>query len=142
MTVSSSLPAPLADRRSTRGLRIAVAATAGFVAFWAYAGSVGLAGGGADPNGELTPHLPFHSPVFAALALTFVIAVPMTYTAVRATRDSADAALSAIGSGVLLIGWVTVQPFIIDRVFWLQPVCGVLGLVVAVLGVVLLRRRR
>lgn len=134
-------PARATEHRNTRALRVGIAVVSGFVAFWAYAGAVGLAGGGADPRGELTPHLPFQSPVLAAIALAVVIGVPMTYATVGAIADRGDAALATIGSGLLLIAWVAVQPFVIDQVYWLQPVCGVLGLIVVWLGIALRRGR-
>ncbi len=34
----------------------------------------------------------------------------------------------------LLLGWVTVQPFVIGQFSWLQPVFGVLGIAVCLLG--------
>ncbi|WP_067857209.1 hypothetical protein [Nocardia shimofusensis] len=115
-------------------MRAALTGTSGFVAFWAFAGAVGLAGGGADPGSEVTARLPFRSPVFAGAALAALVGIPMTATAVLAGRSRSLAGPVGVGSGLLLTGWVTVQPFIIGRFHWLQPTFGALGLGTAVLA--------
>lgn len=123
-----------AQRGQTRRLRAALTGMSSFVAFWAYAGAVGLAGGGADLGSEVEARLPFHSKIFAGTALAAIVGVPMTATAVLAGRSRSPAGPVGVGSGLLLTGWVTVQPFIIRRFSWMQPAFGALGLGTAALA--------
>ncbi|WP_051027122.1 hypothetical protein [Nocardia higoensis] len=123
-----------AQRKRARRLRAALTGTSGFVAFWAFAGAVGLAGGGADLGSEVEARLPFRSRVFAGTALATIVGVPMAATAVLAGRSHPSAGPVGVGSGLLLMGWVTVQPFIIGRFHWLQPMFGAFGLGTAVLA--------
>ncbi|WP_054812665.1 hypothetical protein [Nocardia arizonensis] len=131
----------LAQRRTERRLRTALAGIAAFVAFWAYAGAIGLACGAIDLGADATARLPFGSPVFAATMLTLVVAIPMTATVPAAARPGPGVIAIGAGSGLLLVGWIAIQPFVVDRVIWLQPVFGVLGSVMCVLAYALWRHR-
>lgn len=122
------------QRRNQRGLRAALVGSAGFVAFWAFAGAIGLIGGGADLGDEITARLPFDSAALAGLLLAAIVGVPMTATAVLALRARPSAAMAGIGSGLLLLGWVVVQPLVIGQFNWLQLVFGSLGVFVLLLG--------
>lgn len=122
------------QRRTQRALRASLAGAAGFVAFWAVVGAVGLIGGGAELGDEITNRLPFASSAVAGVLLAAIIGVPMAYTAVLAVRAPSRAALAGIGSGLLLLGWVTVQPFVIGQFNWLQPVFGLFGVAVCVVA--------
>ncbi|MDO3650587.1 hypothetical protein [Nocardia mangyaensis] len=122
------------QRRTQRALRASLAGTAGFVAFWAVVGAVGLIGGGADLGDEIIHRLPFASSALAGVLLATIIGVPMAVTAVLAVRAPARGALAGMGGGLLLLGWVAVQPFVIGQLNWLQPVCGLLGAAVCAVG--------
>ncbi|WP_280339442.1 hypothetical protein [Nocardia neocaledoniensis] len=122
------------QRKTRRALRAGLVGSAGFVALWAFVGAVGLVGGGADLGAEITARLPFTSPVLAGLLLATIVGAPMAATAVLTVRADPIAPMVGVGSGVLLVGWVTVQPFVIGRFNWLQPVFGLLGLAVCLLA--------
>lgn len=122
------------QRKTQRALRAALIGTAAFVAFWAFAGAFGLISGGADLGAEITAHLPYRSPVLAGLLLAAIVGVPMAATAVLALRARPAAALVGVCSGALLLGWVAVQPLVIGQFNWLQPVFGLLGSAVCLLG--------
>ncbi|MGW5922274.1 hypothetical protein ACWFPY_25075 [Nocardia fluminea] len=122
------------QRKTQRALRAALIGTAAFVAFWAFAGAFGLISGGADLGAEITPRLPYSSPVLAGALLAAIVGAPMATTAVLALRARSGAALAGACSGALLLGWVGVQPFVIGQFNWLQPVFGLLGLAVCLLG--------
>lgn len=115
--------------------------TTGFIAIWAVAGAVGLAGGGIELGSVIDERLPGHSPVFAAIALLVIVALPMAATAVFAARHDARAPGLALIAGVALIGWIIVQMSLIRTFSWLQPLCVVLGLVVIWLGLPFGHRR-
>ncbi|MEV6061463.1 hypothetical protein AB0L62_15805 [Nocardia asteroides] len=122
------------QRKTQRALRAGLVGTTGFVAIWAIAGAFGLISGGADLGAEITSRLPLHSPVLAGLLLAAIVGAPMATTAILGLRARPSAALVGVGSGALLLGWVTVQPFVIGQFSWLQPVFGVLGIAVCLLG--------
>lgn len=124
----------LNERRSDRAVRASLIGTSGFVALWAFAGAAGLAGGGADLGAEVTSRLPFDSLGFAGCMLALVVGIPMAATAISTLRTDRHAADLAFTAGVLLVGWVTIQPWVIGRFHWLQPIFGVLGIYVCVLA--------
>jgi hypothetical protein len=57
---------------------------AGFVAVSAYGGATALITSWLRPSTSMTRNLPFHSPVFAGIALACVVAVPATAVAALA----------------------------------------------------------
>ncbi|MGX1875543.1 hypothetical protein ACWIHP_12925 [Nocardia fluminea] len=122
------------QRRAQRARRAGLIGSAGFIALWAFAGAVGLIGGGADLGPEITARLPLDSQVLAGLILASIVGVPMTCTAILALRARPSAAVAGMGSGLLLLGWVAIQPLVIGQFHWLQPVFGVLGGLVCLLG--------
>ncbi|MFI6571184.1 hypothetical protein [Nocardia fluminea] len=124
----------LSERKSDRAVRASLIGTSGFVALWAFAGAVGLAGGGAELGAQVTAHLPFDSPVFAGCMLALIVGLPMSATATATLRADLHMVPIAFISGLLLIGWVAVQPLVIGRFHWLQPIFGVLGLAVCALA--------
>ncbi|MCG8915553.1 hypothetical protein L6E12_07120 [Actinokineospora sp. PR83] len=112
---------------------VAVTAT-GFMALWALAGAVGLAGGGLDLGAEVEQRLPFGSPALAGLALLVVVGLPMTWTAVLTWRWSPSATTAVRAAGALLVAWIVVETAVIREVHWLQPVCLAYGLALVALG--------
>jgi len=113
---------------------IALSAYAAIIAFSAYAGAVGLAGGAADPGGTIDARLPFHSPVFGAVALTVVVGLPNTLLAVYAWRGDARTSATAFAAGLLLVGWIAVEIAFIRELSWLQPVYVAVGTSLIVIG--------
>jgi hypothetical protein len=111
-----------------------LAALTGLVAVNAYAGSVALAIGVVDFGATIIERLPFGSPVFAAIALTVIVAVPMTIACWFAARGYPRLPPAAIAAGTLLIGWVVVQIAFIQTVNWLHAVMVVAGLAVLATG--------
>ncbi|MBF6234891.1 hypothetical protein [Nocardia farcinica] len=124
----------LLQRRNARAARARILGVSAFVAFWAYAGAVGLVGGGADLDAHVIERLPFRSPGLAGILLALLVAVPMSLTAVLSLRSHPATAYAAVLSGSILTCWVAVQPFVIGEVNWLQFVFGVLGIADAGLG--------
>ncbi|MEY9212221.1 hypothetical protein NI17_006670 [Thermobifida halotolerans] len=129
------MPAETTRRRS-----VPLTVVSAFVAVSATVGAVGLMGG--DILGPaVTARLPFASSLLAGITLAVVVAVPMAVCALLAAVGSRHTATAAVAAGVLLIGWVLVQPVIIRYFSWLQPFYGLLGVVVAWLGLRLRGRR-
>jgi hypothetical protein len=116
------------DRR--RGLAVYSA----LVAFSAYAGAVGLAGGGADMGHDLNHRLPFHSPVFGAFALIVIVAVPATALARQAARGDRRTGETAVFAGVMLIVWIAVEVAFIRQFSRLQPFYVGVGITLVVIG--------
>jgi len=112
----------------------AVAVYAGAIAFSAYAGAVGLATGVLDTAGTINSRLPFESPVFGAVALTLIVAVPNTALAWCAGRGDPRFTAAARFAGTLLIGWIAVELAIIRELSWLQPFYIAVGASLLVIG--------
>jgi hypothetical protein len=125
------------DPKRTRLARGALATLSGFIALWAVAGAAGLAGGGLDLGDSVDARLPMHSPVLAGILLALIVAVPMGITTVAVVRADRRSSAGAMAAGALLVGWILVQPAIIGRFDWLQPVFGLLGSSVFALGLLL-----
>jgi hypothetical protein len=75
----------------------------------AYSGAVGLATGGINLSSKLTSRLPFGSPVLGAVALTVVVAIPLSALAVLAWRGDAATDRASVVVGVTLIAWNGVE---------------------------------
>jgi len=114
--------------------RAALAWYAAFIAFSAYAGAVGLAGGAIDTRGTIDARLPFHSSVFGAIALTIVVGVPNTVLAVCAWRGDDRTGLVALTAGALLVGWIAVEIAFIRELSFLQPAYVAVGASLVVIG--------
>lgn len=104
----------------------------GAVAFSAYAGAVGLIGGGLTFGPPIDERLPFASLLVAGLALLGFVAVPMSVAAVAAARPGPFTAAVVLAAGELLIAWIAVELTFIQTYSWLQPLYLVgAGVVVA-----------
>ncbi|MGW5055038.1 hypothetical protein [Actinokineospora sp. NPDC004072] len=108
---------------------------AGFMAVWAYAGAVGVIGGGVDFGPDITARLPWESTTVAGIALLACVAAPMTAACALVWRGSGRAPRALVVAGVLLAGWIVVQLAVIRTFSWLQPFCLGYAIVVAALGV-------
>ena len=91
------------DTRRSADRHAGLAVDAALVAFSAYAGAISLAGSGADMGHELNHRLPFHSPVFGALALVIIVAVPATALAWHATRNDERTGATTAFAGAMLV---------------------------------------
>jgi hypothetical protein len=106
----------------------------GLVSLSAYGGVLGFLSGAIDMGPEITSRFPFASPVLAGTALLVVVAVPTTVAAVAAWWGSPRAGDLTAAAGLLLVGWIVVQVLVIREFSWFQPVYGLVGLVLLVLG--------
>ena len=114
-------------------IRLATVAVTGLLAASAYAGAVGLLGGGLSFGEIINLRLPFGSLGLAGVALLIIVAGPMTVAAVavaRGTRRSCDLVFAA---GLLLVAWIGIQLAFIQVYSWFHPTylaaaCVVLGL--------------
>jgi hypothetical protein len=68
------------------------------VAISAYGGAAALIAGWLRPSTSMAESLPFHSPVFAGIALACVVAAPATIVVVLAWHDAQDAARHQVPS--------------------------------------------
>lgn len=134
----SERSAPHSPRpQRSRGLHRLVTPVAALMAGAAYAGALGLIGGGIDFGGlqaTILDRVPFHSTVLAGVALLAAVALPMTVAAVAAWRGTVRAPEIVAVAGLALIGWVVVEIAIIRTYSWMQPFCGTYGLLVTILG--------
>jgi uncharacterized membrane protein len=112
---------------TTRTEHPAILALSGVVATAGWAGAVLLLAGVVDFGAAVTSRLPFHSTVFAALALLAVVAVPMTLTAWLCARRSTWWRVAGAASGAMLVGWILIQLALIQTFSWLHPVMAAAG---------------
>jgi hypothetical protein len=82
----------------------------------------------------MTQRLPFGSPVFAGIALTFVVAAPATVVAILAgQRNPRDRDVATV-AGILLIGWIVIEIAVVRQFSALQVVYGLAGLGLVITG--------
>ncbi|MCX2753637.1 MULTISPECIES: hypothetical protein [unclassified Gordonia (in: high G+C Gram-positive bacteria)] len=122
------------DRRIGWKRSLAVFFTA-LTALLAYAGAVGLAGGGTDFGPTVNARLPWHSPVLAGIGLALLVGLPMTVAAwLLPNNQRSDTAMISIFAGGWLIGWIAVQLAVIRTLNPLQAACVGVGAVLIGLG--------
>lgn len=117
-----------------RTVRVTSAAVTGLIAFSAYAGAVGLIGGGITFGDTIDARLPFGSLVLAGAALLAIVAIPMTVASVAGGRHARHGADIVFGAGLLLVGWIAVELAFIKAYSWFHPTYLVAAIVVLGLG--------
>lgn len=125
-----------AEGMKARGMSIHVwlMALAGFVAVSAYGGAVALIIGWLRPSTSMAQNLPFHSPVFAGVALACIVAAPATVVAVLAWRRHPRDRDAATLAGILLVGWIVVEVAVVRQFSALQVIYGLAGVGLIVVG--------
>ena len=83
--------------------------------------------GALDFGASIDERLPFDSTVLAGLALIAIVAVPLTVLAWSAAIGGPRTDDLALGSGLLLIGWIIGQIAVIQAYSWFQPAYLVIG---------------
>jgi hypothetical protein len=120
--------------RAKRRLQIGTAALTGLIALSAYAGVVGLVGGGISFGETINARLPYQSLFLAGMALLLVVAAPMTAAAVACIRDLDYATELVIGAGLLLVAWIAVELAFIKSYSWFHPTYLALAILVLLCG--------
>ena len=115
-------------------VRLSSAVVTAAIAVSAYAGVVGLVGGGISFGDAIDARLPFGSVVLAGLALLVIVALPMTVASVAAGRGSRHGADLVFGAGLLLVAWIGVELAFIQVYSWFHPTYLVAAIVVLGLG--------
>ena len=128
----TSTEAPVTTARSAprRGL----SAFAAVIALSAWGGAAGLIWGFLDLGAEVTPRLPFASPVLGGLALIACVAVPMTIVAVLAWQGDPRTGPATVAAGVLQVGWILVELAFIRVLSFFHPIYLVIGIALIVIG--------
>jgi hypothetical protein len=109
-------------------------AFAGYLSISAYFGAVGLISGLLPIDAAMSANLPFHSPVFAGLALAAIVGLPSSTVVWLAARGDRRTATAATVAGVLLIGWIAVELAIVREFSVLQVLYTAAGLGLIVVG--------
>jgi hypothetical protein len=121
-------------RTRFRPNRAALAAYAGFIALSAFFGSIGMSSGLLPVGARLAERLPFHSPVFAGVALALVVGLPASVVAVMSWRRHPRTLDAAALAGLLLVGWIAVELAVAREFSVLQPVYAAAGAGLIALG--------
>jgi hypothetical protein len=122
------------ETAAVRATRVSLASLTGLTAVSAVAGAVGLTTGTSNP-GAMVARLPFHSVVFAGVALAVVVAGPMATASWLAARTRRGYPMAGMVAGLLLIGWLVVEIVVIREFSWLQVVFVAVGVAVLWLAV-------
>ena len=118
-----------------------------FVAFWAFAGGIGMMGGGLDLPSDWLDGTPFSSYFFPGLILFVVVGGSMLAASLAVWSRHRFAGPASLAVGSILLIWITVQVALIGYRSWMQPTFFAFGLAIVVLAApiaagVLLRRGR
>ena len=114
-------------RRTGAPPRRGLAVFAAVNALSAYAGAVALATGLTGVGDRLNARLPFDSPVFGAVALILIVAVPMTVLARAAWQGDRRTDSLAVLAGALLVGWIVVELGFLRELSFFQPAYAAIG---------------
>jgi hypothetical protein len=104
-------------------------------------GGIGLMVNGMGMPGDWLDATPFDSWTLPGAFLLVAVAVPMSLAAIGELTRWRLAYLASVLAGLVLIGWIVVQVLVLRRYFFLQPVLGVAGVLVAGLAWWAHRRR-
>jgi hypothetical protein len=118
-----------------------------FVAFWAFAGGIGMMGGGLDLPSDWLDGTPFSDYFFPGLILFVVVGGSMLAASLAVWSRHLFAGPASLAVGSILLIWITVQVALIGYRSWMQPTFFAFGLAIVVLAApiaagVLLRRER
>ena len=124
---------------SNKIIRYTAVAVTGLISLSAYAGTVGLLGGGISFGEAIDARLPFGSLILAGLALLVIVAVPMSIAAVAAAKATPHRPDLVFAAGGILVVWIGVELAFIKAYSWFHPTY--LAAAVAVLGLAWLMDR-
>jgi hypothetical protein len=121
-------------RGSSKIIRRAAAGVTGLIALSAYAGAVGLVGGGISFGDIIDARLPLGSLFLAGLALLVFVALPMTVAAVAAAKNTQHSPVLVFAAGLLLVIWIAVELAFIKAYSWFHPTYLAMAVIVLELG--------
>ncbi|MGY3555525.1 hypothetical protein [Williamsia sp. R60] len=133
-TTSTTSTASTTSTTTNHRLQVVSTIVAGLTGLLAFAGAIGVVGGGADFGREIGQRLPFESPVLAGIALALVVGVPTTLAAFTLWRSMPQAAVTTLIAGVMLVVWIAVQVAVIREFNPPQIVFGLVGLFLVASG--------
>jgi hypothetical protein len=111
----------------------ALASLLGLGALNAFGGGIyGLLGAEGVPT-EWLRGSPFQDYFVPSLVLFVVVGGSCLFSLIAVLARSSLARPSALGTGVILLGWIAVQVSIIGYVSWLQPATAIAGLTILAL---------
>ena len=99
-------------------------------------GVYALTGAAAVPR-EYLQGTPFRSYFVPGLVLIIVVGGSMLLAATLLLIEASLARIVSLEAGVILIAWIGMQVSLIGYRHWLQPLMGILGLVIVVLSFLL-----
>ncbi len=112
-----------------RSGRMTIVVLAAFNALTALGGGVCLAIGVLSLGDEVTPRLPWGSPVLGGIALVLTVAVPNAVLALLTVRADRRTGSVAVVVGVLLVGWIVVELTFIRELSFFHPLYAAIGFV-------------
>jgi len=111
-----------------------------FVLVGVVAGAAPMMMGTMDLGDDLLARTPFTTWFGPGLALALCVGIPMAVALVVALRWPRRWWLPALGAGVVLVGWLALQPLVLRVVHPLTVVMGVVAVTLATLAVLEARR--
>lgn len=132
--LTARTPAAATGTATDRRLKTVATIAAALTGLLAFAGAIGVVGGGADFGKQVEERLPWESPVLAGIALALVVGVPTTLAAFTLWRSMPQAAVTTLIAGLMLVAWIAVQIAVIREFNPLQVIFGLLGLLLLATG--------
>jgi hypothetical protein len=105
-----------------------------FVAFWAFAGGIGMMGGGLDLPSDWLDGTPFSNYFFPGLILFVVVGGSMLAASLAVWSRNLFAGPASLAVGSILLIWIIVQVAMIGYRSWMQPTFFAFGLAVVALA--------
>ena len=106
-----------------------------FVAFWAFAGGIGMMGGGLELPSEWLEGTPFSDYFIPGLILFIVVGGSMLAASFAVWSRNRFAGPASLVVGSILLFWITVQVVLIGYRSWMQPTFFAFGLAVVALSI-------
>jgi hypothetical protein len=106
-----------------------------FVAFWAFAGGIGMMGGGLNLPSDWLDGTPFSSYFFPGLILFVVVGGSMLAASLAVWSRNLFAGPASLLVGSILLIWIIVQVAMIGYRSWMQPTFFAFGLAIVVLAI-------
>lgn len=136
MNARFHLPLPSIDRTisAARGLRRALIGVAGFSAFNAIGGGIGLLVNGLGVPPEQLDGTPFSSLTVPGLLLAGVVGGSMLAATIAAWRKDPRAGSMTMGAGAVMFGWIVIESYMIRDGRPLQATVALLSILSIALG--------
>jgi hypothetical protein len=129
-----ALPRPTIGRAHPTVIRYSLGGLLAFGALNAFAGGYYGMSGAEDVPREWLEGSPFDDYFIPGLVLFLVVGGSLLAAAIAVFADLRIAPLAALGAGLVVLAWLTVETLIIGYVSWMQPATTIGALLIFLLA--------